>query len=118
MTNADRLLAHIAKHGKKHIKIYPVPGSQFWIVAEKRAEDDWRVTICNPMKTTTRLVSDHVKDSDSGHLWTSLLKISAVKRMKDIASRARKCSEEYYITKRKHKNTYDPVRPSEDSSSS
>ena len=106
MINAHRLLAHIAKHGKGHIKIYPVPGSLFWLVAEKRAHDDWRLTICNPLKTTIRLVSEHIKDSDSGHLWTSLLKIQTARRLKDIQRKAHKCVEAFTQSKHKRKHNH------------
>lgn len=70
-TNAERLAAHINQHGSNSILIHTIPGTQFWLVAEKIGKDWWNITLLNPMKNSKFQVG-LVSNRDHLKLWHEL----------------------------------------------
>ena len=84
MINAEKIANHVAKHGSKSVRIHTMPGTPFWLVIQKTPESspNWRVVLCDPDKTTWRLVSDKVSDEQYNELWIALLKINIENHLK------------------------------------
>jgi len=83
MTNAEKIARHIANHGAEGTLIHTIPNSRFWLYCEKTQENNWRVILCDPEKTTWRLVSEQVSDEDHVDLWNRLITIGVSNHMRE-----------------------------------
>ena len=92
MTNAERIAAHITQNGADNLLIHTIPGTQFWLLAEKIGKDLWSLTLLNPMKSVKYQIG-LVHEKDHLKLWMELtgLEISraaeAVKLAKQIKTK-------------------------------
>lgn len=78
MTNADRITKHILKYGENNIAIHTLPGTDYWLVAErtKATKPNWKILICDPNKTKGgKIISNKFTKEDHETLWMDLLKV-------------------------------------------
>ena len=72
MNNVERIACHIAKHGSEGILINTIPGTPNWIVCERISQDQWKLTLCNPQKTSSYNLGI-INDNTHASLWKELL---------------------------------------------
>ena len=73
LTNVEKLMLYVSKHGMDAIEIHKIPQSQFWLIAEPQKEG-WKLYVCNPLGTSHRLVTkEPVSDVDYTTFWAKLI---------------------------------------------
>jgi hypothetical protein len=83
MKNVDRLARLVTKKGTENVLIHSITNSQNWIVGQKINEEEWLMTLCNPMKNVTYnlgIITNgaHIK------LWEELTKLELNTRLTTI----------------------------------
>lgn len=53
MKNVERLASHITRHGGKNTLVHTIPGSSLWLVAQKIENNNWAVTLMDPLGNIT-----------------------------------------------------------------
>lgn len=107
MINAERIANRIAHNGHEGILIHRLPNGPFWLVAEKtkKSSPNWRITVCDPEKTTQRLVSESVSDEEHSQLFLELLNVHVSSRMRDAVLTLKKHTASY------KEHIYEPEQP-------
>ena len=79
MKNIERLTKCIAKEGSNHVLIHSIWGSKNWIVCQKIAENQWLLTMMDPLGNVTYNLGI-VSDADHIALWKELVKTEMEER--------------------------------------
>ncbi len=76
MINAEKIAKHILEHGTKSIIIHTLPQSSFWLICQKTPQSypNWRIILCDPSKTTWRIISNNVTNNQHLSLIQKLIK--------------------------------------------
>jgi len=72
MKNIDKIAQHITKHGTKDILIHAILGTKNWIVCQKIKQDNWLVTLLDPMGNTTYNLGILTENQHIG-LWKEII---------------------------------------------
>lgn len=76
MINAEKIALAIAE-GAKNIVIHEVPTTSLWLVCEKKEDQNWKMTICNPFGTKHHCIATDVTRENYLNLWVELVKLKA-----------------------------------------
>lgn len=90
MTNAEKLAAYVTKNGPESLLVHTVPGTRFWLVCQKRDQENWRIVLMDPSKTTHRLVSDRISEVRYLSLWKELVTLELGNRIRHAVQKLRK----------------------------
>lgn len=71
MKNIDRLTQIMTKNGSKSYMVHTLYGTRNWIVAEKIEEDEWLLSLLDPMGNITYNLGK-VNDKQHYQLWIQL----------------------------------------------
>lgn len=83
MTNAQRVAAHVEMHGPDSILVHAIPGTQFWLVAEKIEHNMWALSIMHPLKNSRYQVGV-VSNRDHLKLWHELTTLDIDRRAEAV----------------------------------
>lgn len=104
-TNLERLSGFIGRHGAKSLLIHTVPGTGLWLVAQKKKSGiEWKIDICYPNQTKTRLISDHVSDYDHITLWKELIGQAVSNKLKQAQAEYKKSAKNFYQNNKNKKH--------------
>ena len=95
MTNAQHIAKFIAKNGPKSVLVHTVPTTGLWLVGLPLEQNYWKFVLMNPDKTTYRLVSKRVTDTERLGLWQELVKLGVNAKMREAVGIYRKCATDY-----------------------
>ena len=76
LNNAETIALVMAKYGKDSLAIHEIPRTGFWLVAIKATDTQYKLYVCDPFKTSKRLVTkDPVSVETYTEIWVDLIKM-------------------------------------------
>jgi hypothetical protein len=105
-TNIETIADYITKKGNENIKIHTIPKTNLWLVAERKKENLIKMYVCNPTKTTRRLVSDNITKKEYEKVWVELLKLNIANKI-SLAQKTYQKALEHFYKNNNIKNTYE-----------